>query len=201
MKMNCLLCGVGGQGIVMASKLLAVAAMEKNWRVRTAETIGMAQRGGCVVSHVRIADEPIASSMIPEGEADLILAFEPGEAVRCLKYLKPGGALATVRDAVQPVGAALGQQVYDGESMLNYLRRNVSRLIIVDGREFCRYSGSPKVLNTALLGVAANAGWLSISPEELGEAIGKKIPEAYRAINLRALEAAKQFTAQQGQSL
>ena len=83
MSMNCLLCGVGGQGTVLASRLIAYAAMQKGLEVRTAETIGMAQRGGCVVSHVRTGDE-IFSSLIPLGSADVIIAFEPAEAVRCL---------------------------------------------------------------------------------------------------------------------
>ena len=87
MNKNCLLCGVGGQGVVLASRLIAYAAMEKGNFVRTAETIGMAQRGGSVVSHVRIGDE-IYSPQVPVGSADVILAFEPGEAVRCLPYLK-----------------------------------------------------------------------------------------------------------------
>mgnify|MGYP005769236951 CR=1 FL=1 len=193
MKVNCLLCGVGGQGIVMASKLLALAAMDKGLNVRTAETIGMAQRGGCVVSHVRISDEQIASSMISEGEADVILAFEPGEAVRCLKYLKSDGALATVREVVQPVGAALGCQAYDGEEMLSCLRKNVNRLLVADKREICELSGSPKVLNTALLAAAVYIGWLPISPEDLRLAVYGRIPEKYRESNLRAMEEARRI--------
>ena len=90
MNKNCLLCGVGGQGVVLASRLIAYAAMEKGNFVRTAETIGMAQRGGSVVSHVRIGEE-IYSPQVPVGSADVILAFEPGEAVRCLPYLKKDG--------------------------------------------------------------------------------------------------------------
>ena len=89
MNKNCLLCGVGGQGVVLASRLIAFAAMEKGNFVRTTETIGMAQRGGSVVSHVRMGEQ-VHSPLIPEGEADVILAFEPGEAVRCLPYLKKG---------------------------------------------------------------------------------------------------------------
>ena len=90
MNKNCLLCGVGGQGVVLASKLIAFAAMRQGKSVRTAETIGMAQRGGSVVSHVRIGEE-IYSPQIPLKSADLILAFEPAEAVRSLPYLKAGG--------------------------------------------------------------------------------------------------------------
>ena len=98
---NCLLCGVGGQGTVLASKLIAQSAMDKGLMARTAETIGMAQRGGCVVSHVRTGEE-IFSPMIPMGMADLILGFEPGEAVRCLPYLKEDGVIVASVNAVMP---------------------------------------------------------------------------------------------------
>ena len=94
--LNIMITGVGGQGTVLAAKLLAQAAEARNWRVRTAETIGMAQRGGSVVSHVRLANQGescIDAPLIARGEADLIIAFEPAEAVRCLGYLRPGGAL------------------------------------------------------------------------------------------------------------
>lgn len=89
---NILLCGVGGQGTVLASKLIAYAAMKQGLAVRTSETIGMAQRGGCVVSHVRIG-RMIDSPLVPRGSADLLLGFEPGETVRCLPYLRQGGTV------------------------------------------------------------------------------------------------------------
>ena len=83
MRKNVLVCGVGGQGTVLASRLIALAAMEKGMEARGAETIGMAQRGGSVVSHVRIGEE-IHSPLIPYKAADVIIGFEPAEAVRCL---------------------------------------------------------------------------------------------------------------------
>ena len=81
MELNVLLAGVGGQGTVLASRLIAQAAMDKGFFARTAETIGMAQRGGCVVSHVRVGEE-VYSPLIPLGTADLLIGFEPGE--RCV---------------------------------------------------------------------------------------------------------------------
>lgn len=89
---SCLLCGVGGQGTVLASRIIAAAAMEKGLHAKTAETIGMAQRGGSVVSHVRTGME-ISSPMIPKGKADILIGFEPGEAVANIEYLKEGGTL------------------------------------------------------------------------------------------------------------
>ena len=88
-----LLAGVGGQGTVLAAKVLAQAAQSKGWQVRTAETIGMAQRGGNVTSHVRMGSngEAVYSPLITPGTADMVIALEPGEAARALPYLAPGG--------------------------------------------------------------------------------------------------------------
>ena len=109
--LNILLTGVGGQGTVLAAKVLAQAALEKGWQVRTAETIGMAQRGGNVVSHVRIGNkgEQVHAPLVSRGTADLIIAFEPAEAARVLSYLAPAGTLVFATTSVQPVTAALSK--------------------------------------------------------------------------------------------
>ncbi|MCI8425570.1 MAG: pyruvate ferredoxin oxidoreductase [Adlercreutzia sp.] len=111
---NVLLAGVGGQGTVLAAKVLAQAAAARGWQVRTAETIGMAQRGGNVTSHVRMGDggEEVFSSLITPSTADMVIALEPGEAARALPYLAPGGVLVTATTAIQPVTAALASQPY-----------------------------------------------------------------------------------------
>ncbi|MEE0777164.1 MAG: indolepyruvate oxidoreductase subunit beta [Bacillota bacterium] len=183
---NCLLCGVGGQGTVLASKLIAFAAMEKSQNVRTAETIGMAQRGGCVVSHTRIGDV-IHSPLIPKGDADILIGFEPGEALRCLPYLKKDGVAVVNTKAVQPVTASLSGGSYCGEDMLTALKAKVKELILIDGEEICNQCGSPKVLNLALLGAAAASGRLGITVEELEEAIRKRIPPKFQEMNLKAV--------------
>lgn len=187
MSRNCLLCGVGGQGVVLASRLIAYAAMEQGDFVRTTETIGMAQRGGSVVSHVR-AGEEVHSPLIPAGGADVILAFEPGEAVRCLPYLKEGGLVITNSRIVKPVTASLGGSSYSGGEMLDYLKKKAGKVIVVDGDEICRRAGSVKVLNVALLGAAAKSGALGISMDEMLEAVRKNVKEKYIALNEKALK-------------
>ncbi len=190
MSRNCLLCGVGGQGVVLASKLIACAAMEKGLFVRTSETIGMAQRGGSVVSHVRMGED-IFSPMIPKGSADVILAFEPAEAVRSLDYLRRGkeeGIVIVNQKSIQPVTAALGGQEYDGRRMLDFLKENVKRLYLVDGEEICRQAGSHKVLNVALLGVAAAGGALGIGQAEMEDEIKRRVKPQYQEMNLKALK-------------
>lgn len=187
---SCLLCGVGGQGTVLASRMIAFAAMEKGESVRTAETIGMAQRGGCVVSHVRVGGD-IKSSLIPKGQADVLLAFEPAEAVRCLSYLKKNGTVVVNKKAVQPVTASLTGSAYDGMGMLAFLKEQVKNLIIIDGDAICEKCGSAKVLNMALLAAAVKSGALSMNGEDLRNAIEKKIPEKFRELNLKAVSMAE----------
>ncbi len=186
MNKNCLLCGVGGQGVVLASKLIAYAALEKGLKVRTSETIGMSQRGGSVVSHVRMGEE-IYSPMIPMHSADVILAFEPAEAVRNLSYLKKGGVAVVNKKAVKPVTAALGQSPYDGEEMLCCLRKQVEQLYVVDGEEICRRAGSPKVLNVALLGAALGSGALGLSPGDIERQLEGAVKPQFAAVNREAL--------------
>ena len=123
MNKSCLICGVGGQGVVLASRILAKTAMNEQLFARTAETIGMAQRGGSVVSHVRFG-ETVHSPLIPFCGADLILALEPAEAVRALDYLKQDGAVVVSKKAVRPVTATLSGS-YDGKEMLDYLKSHV----------------------------------------------------------------------------
>lgn len=183
---NCLLCGVGGQGTILASKLIAEAAMEKGLFCRTSETIGMAQRGGSVVSHVRIGKD-IASSTIPFHTVDVLIGFEPGEAVRALPYLKKDGILVVADRAVKPVTASLGGTNYNGEVMLGYLKENVSNLIIVSVNQVAHTCGTTKVVNVALLGAAVRSGGLGLSIEEVEQAVYRRVPEKFHSMNRKAL--------------
>jgi indolepyruvate ferredoxin oxidoreductase beta subunit len=198
MSMNCILAGVGGQGTVLASKLLAQAAMAKGQSVRTAETIGMAQRGGCVVSHVRIG-ENMHSPMIPLHCADLIIGFEPAEAVRCLPFLKKDGTVVVNSAAIRPVTSSLGNSSYHASDMLSFLQKNVRNLIIIDGAAICEECGSPKVLNVALLGASFgsihSSGEWGLSLDEIGDAIRARVSPAYIEMNQRALAAGAQAAA------
>lgn len=184
---NILLCGVGGQGTVLASKLIAYAAMEKGLQVRTAETIGMAQRGGSVVSHVRIGEE-IHSPMVAKGSADIIIAFEPAEAVRCISYLKQGGTVIVNRKAVRPVTSSLKGTYTDATEMIEYLQAEAGTVTVLDGEEICDACGFSKVLNIVLLAAAAKSGTLGITPEELKSAIQQRIPQKFHALNLKAVD-------------
>ena len=188
MSKSVILCGVGGQGTVLASKLISYAAMAKGEAVRSAETIGMAQRGGSVTSHIRIGEEAF-SPLIPKGKADVMIAFEPAEAVRNLDYLKTEGVVVVSKKAVKSVTASLSSKVYDGQDMLDYLEKKVKRLVIVDGQQIMEELGSAKVLNVVLLGAAIGCHEVDISIEEIRQAIKEKVPDRFYELNLRALEA------------
>lgn len=186
MNKNIVLCGVGGQGTVLASKLIAAAAMKKGIPVMSAETIGMAQRGGSVFSHIRIG-EGLYSPMIARGTADIIIGFEPGEAVRMLPYLKEGGQVIASRRAIMPVTATLLGTPYNGSEMIACLRERVPRLLVVDSEQALREIGSPKVLNLLLLGAAIHSKALGLDEENIREAIRERLPEKFHELNFRAL--------------
>ena len=186
MSKNIILCGVGGQGTILASRLIATAAMDKDIPIKTAETIGMAQRGGSVFSHVRIG-EGTNSPLIGKGEVDLIIGFEPGETVRQLPFLKKGGAVVVSRRPVMPVSAMIGQTSYDAEAMVEYLKANVEHLTIVDADKAAQDLGSAKVLNVVLLGAAIRSGELGLSEEDMEKAVREKVPERFLELNRKAL--------------
>lgn len=189
---NVILAGVGGQGAVLASKLLARAAMGRGLSVRTAETIGMAQRGGSVFSHVRVGERPgecPVSPLIGRGRADAIVAFEPAEAVRQLPFLRPGGMVVTSDAPVVPVSAATGGPAYDLPAIMSYLRASVGdRLFVVDAAAAETELGTAKALNVVLLGAAARAGALGpVTVDDLVASVRAIVKPRFVDLDLRAL--------------
>ena len=187
MNKNIVLCGVGGQGTVLASKLIAAAAMKKGISVMSAETIGMAQRGGSVFSHIRLG-EHLHSPMIAKGTADIIIGFEPAEAVRMLPYLKDNGQVIVSSHAIMPVTSTLSGADYDGKEIILYLKKVVNNLLVVDSEKACHELGSSKVLNILLLGAAISSGALGLTEEEIQDAIKERLPEKFHDLNYRALQ-------------
>ena len=194
--LNIMLTGVGGQGTVLAAKVLAQAAQDKGWHVRTAETIGMAQRGGSVVSHVRMGDagEYVASPLISKGQADMVIAFEPAEGARVLPYLAPQGTLVTASTAVQPVTAALQGGSYQGAELLAQLEKRFAdgaqQLAIVPDEAICAQVGNRRALNTVLLACALSTGSVPLSLDDLRAAIRACVKPAFVDMNLQAIDIA-----------
>ena len=189
MSTNVILAGVGGQGAVLASKLLARAAMGRGLPVKTAETIGMAQRGGSVFSHARMG-EGAHSPLIGRGRADAIVAFEPAEAVRQLPFLRPGGMVVTSNAPVVPVSAATGGPAYDLPAIMSHLHERVGEknLVIVDASAAAAKIGTAKALNVVLLGAAARAGALGpVTTDDPVAAVRALVKPAFVDLDLRAL--------------
>ncbi|RCX12317.1 indolepyruvate ferredoxin oxidoreductase beta subunit [Anaerobacterium chartisolvens] len=184
---NCMIAGVGGQGTVLASKLIAAAAMNKGLNVRTTETIGMAQRGGCVVSHIRIG-RSIYSPLIPLKGVHAAIAFEPAEAVRILPYLADDGVLIVCDTAVKPVTSSLIGDTYQASVMLDYLKTYAARLVPVSGEKLLAQCGNAKALNVALLGTAVQSGILPFGAEELKRAIKEMLPQHFWEMNIASFE-------------
>ncbi len=186
MNKNVLLCGVGGQGTILASKLISSAAMKLGYPVLAAETIGMSQRGGSVTSHIRMGDS-LYSPLIGKGTADIILAFEPGEAVRNLPYLKKDGIVIVNTRPVRPVTGTLSGSDYNGEEMIEYLKNKGVHVITVDSAKAAEELGSSKVLNVVLIGAALSKDVLPISKKDMEEVILEKVPEKFHELNKKAL--------------
>lgn len=192
---NVMLAGVGGQGTVLAAKVLAQAAQDKGWQVRTAETIGMAQRGGNVVSHVRIGDEgeEVFAPLLAQGTADLIIAFEPAEAARVLPFLAPDGLLVTATTAIQPVTAALSDRPYRADDVVARIEQAIEgseqRFIAVDDARLTDAVGSRKVLNSVLLASALKEGRIALDLDDLRRAIEECVKPRFVALNVAAIDA------------
>jgi len=179
---NIILCGVGGQGTVLASKILASAAGARGESAHTAETIGS------VVSHVRIG-EGAYSPLIAKGCADAIIAFEPAEAVRAFPYLKKGGSVTVSSSPVKPVTDSLADKPYSADDMIEFLEKQDIRLTVVDGGEIIREAGSAKSLNAALIAAACASGAVPFSVEEIENVVRNELKAEYAESNLRAIAA------------
>lgn len=194
---NVLLTGVGGQGTVLAAKVLAQAAQAKGWQVRTAETIGMAQRGGSVVSHVRMGDdgEEVIAPLVAKGTADMIIAFEPAEAARVLPYLAPDGVMVSATTSIQPITAALSSEPYLAETTVTSLDERLNecaaapaRFVLVDDEAVLSQVGNRKALNTVLLAFALKTGHLPLSLGDLRDAIRACVKPRFVELNLAAID-------------
>ncbi|GHU68791.1 pyruvate:ferredoxin (flavodoxin) oxidoreductase [Spirochaetia bacterium] len=191
MILNCLITGVGGQGTVLMSRLIGGAAINKGLEVRGAETIGMAQRGGSVVSHLRMGDDAngIYSPLIAPAEADIIIAFEPAEAVRVLHFLLPSGSMIVLNRGIPPVTSALSEKKYNPNEMIAYLKNTVAaRLTVIDGEELIARCGNPRVINVALLGAALAKGLFPFNADDIVALIKERFAPKFVGMNMKALE-------------
>jgi indolepyruvate ferredoxin oxidoreductase beta subunit len=185
-KMDVLITGVGGQGVVLASDIIAETAMQAGYDVKKTDTLGMAQRGGAVVSHVRLA-EKVWSPLIEEGAVDLLLAFEKMEAARWSHYISPGAIVIINNYEQPPSSVSLGQGKYPtDDDIKTALQRRTNEIYLIDANRIAKELGNVRTLNILMLGCFSVFAPLDIQVWK--DSIAKRMPENIRDINLKAFE-------------
>ncbi|WP_167611843.1 indolepyruvate oxidoreductase subunit beta [Maribellus sediminis] len=188
MKTDIILAGVGGQGILSIASILGDAALHENLFLKQAETHGMSQRGGAVVSHLRISDKAIASDLIPLGSADLILSVEPMEALRYLPYLSPTGYVVTNTTPVLNI-----PNYPELEAVLAEITKQAQH-VAIDADEIAGEIGNKRASNMVMLGAAAPFVHIHADKIEAGiSRIFAKKGEAVVDLNIKAFRAGLQF--------
>lgn len=182
---NIMIVGVGGQGTLLASKMLGYVLLNQGYDVEVSEVHGMSQRGGSVVTYVRYG-EKVYSPVIDKGEADVILSFEKLEAARWLEYLKPGGKVIVNTQEMEPMPVITGAKVYPD----NLVEKMQAAGADVDAKDFlalANEAGSSKAVNIALMG-RLSVYFPEISDEKWQEAIAANVPPKFLELNKKAFE-------------
>lgn len=183
--MDILMVGVGGQGTILASKVLAAAARAAGYDVKVSEIHGMAQRGGSVVTQVRLGTS-VYSPTIALGEADVILAFEQLESLRWLPYLKPGGAIIINNQQIYPVPVLAGAAQYP-EDIIGQIQARVPRVQVLDALQQALDCGNAKAANVVLLGALARK--MPIEETIWRQALADTVPQRFLEVNEKAFSA------------
>jgi indolepyruvate ferredoxin oxidoreductase, beta subunit len=185
-EINIIICGTGGQGVVLVSELLGTAAVKGGVAVKGSEVLGMAQRGGSVFSNLRLGGDVIAP-MTPEGKVDVIIAVEPSEALRNMQYLVKNGVVVLNTTTVIPYTVYLGKSGYPTQDqMINKLKEVTSRIITMDANALAKQAGSAQAANVVMLGALFGTGLMPVPDECAKEAILGHFNAKVGAINITA---------------
>ncbi|MBQ3895239.1 MAG: indolepyruvate oxidoreductase subunit beta [Clostridia bacterium] len=185
-KLNILIVGVGGQGTLLASKFIGMAARLAGRDVKVSEVHGMSQRGGSVVTCVKMGDE-VFSPVIDLGEADVMLSFEQVEAVRWLPYLKKGGTVITSEQKIEPMSVVLGDAVYP-DNVIEALEKSDAKVIHFDALKAAEAQGSVKTVNIILCGVLSRM-IDDITPDIWSRALRMTVAPKFLEMNEKAFAA------------
>ena len=181
-----LVTGVGGQGVVLASDIFGEAALAAGYDVKKTDTLGMAQRGGSVISHVRIAPR-VWSPLIKEGEVDVLLALERLEAARWSHYLRPGGIAIINNHEQPPQSVSLGKERYPSrEEIADILKRRTDSVYFMDGTRRARELGNVRTLNIFMLGCLSLFTQLKVNIWK--DSISRYLPANIREVNITAFQ-------------
>ncbi len=184
---NILIVGVGGQGTILASRILSSVAMAQGFDVKVSEIHGMSQRGGSVVTQVRYGDR-VASPIIQPGQADIILAFELLEAYRWLPYLAPEGKVIVNTQEINPMPVITGMALYPKDA-LDHIQQTAATTVALDALEIARAAHNPKGVNVALIGVLST---MMDIPETIWlDVLKEKVPAKFLEANLQVFQAGR----------
>jgi indolepyruvate ferredoxin oxidoreductase, beta subunit len=187
-EINIIICGTGGQGVVLVSELLGNAAVRGGVAVKGSEVLGMAQRGGSVFSNLRLGGDVIAP-MTPEGKCDVIIAVEPSEALRNMQYLVKNGVVVLNTATVIPYTVYLGKSGYPTqEQIVNKLKEVTNRIISLDANGLAKEAGSAQATNVVMLGTLFGTGLMPVPEECAKEAILGHFNAKVGAINIKAFD-------------
>jgi indolepyruvate ferredoxin oxidoreductase beta subunit len=179
---NILLSGVGGQGILLASEILAETFMLAGFDVKKSEIHGMSQRGGSVVSHVRYGKE-VFSPTVPEGQGDILFGFELMETCRSLPLLKKGATVIANDLRIAPPSVLMGHEPYP-DCLAEKIKEQFPDFLLVDGQQLATEAGNPRAANTVLLGAVSKR--LDIAEEYWFMALEKMVPKKALEVNKKA---------------
>jgi len=183
-KLDLLITGAGGQGIILASDIIGETAIAAGYDVKKTDTLGMAQRGGSVISNVRIARQ-VWSPLIKQGEVDLLLALEKLEAARWAYYLRPGGIAILNNHALPPLAVSLGNERYPSDEEINdIIKRRTDRIYFIEGTRRARELGNIRTLNMFMLGCASL--FMPFPVRVWQDSISQRLPPNIRQINITA---------------
>ena len=181
--------GVGGQGTLLASRILGSALLSKGYDVKVSEVHGMSQRGGSVVTYVKYGDE-VYSPIIEKGEADYILSFEQLEAARWLPYLKQGGKLIVNTQKIDPMPVVIGAAEYP-QGVIEAIAATGTDITSIDALSLAVEAGSSKAVNVVLMGVLASK--TDIAYDTWVEAVKATVPAKFLELNLKAFDLGYNF--------
>jgi len=187
---NVVICGVGGQGNLLASEIVATAAVKAGYKSRIGETFGAAQRGGPVASYIRIGSN-IYAPIVSPGTVSLIVAFEPMEALRnTARFLEPGGMVVMNSRPIIPLAVSMGKDKYLSLDEITQLIKKAGAKDVVsfDAMAIAEKVGNPITMNIVMVGALAGSGLLPFPVDLLREAVRERIPAALLDINMKAFE-------------
>ncbi|NJE76295.1 indolepyruvate oxidoreductase subunit beta [Thermococcus sp. ES12] len=186
---NIVITGVGGQGILTAANLLGWAALRAGYKVRMGEVHGMSQRFGSVIAYVRFGEE-VYGAMVPEGKADVILSFEPVEALRYINYLKKGGLVFTNARPIPPVQVSMGLATYPSlEEIKKVVEEDFeAKFMAFDAEELAMKAGHVITTNVVLIGALTQTPGFPLSAEHVKEVIRVSVPPKAVEVNMKAFE-------------